>query len=329
VSILREQQMVVTVTLSTSIDSSVEAPGFARGGVVPGRLLAREASGKGINLARYLKALDVDAKALAFVGEHEVAFYEEVLGKEGIPHRLVPVPGATRNNITISDPVTGLETHIRHPGLAVEKHHIAKLREMLGQEVPRDSWVVFSGGAPPGLTTGEYQELIEEAKRNAARVAVDTSGPYLQAAVQLNPGFIKPNAEELSELLGDNFRSPGEIGAASLRLLSCVKHVVTSCGAEGAVYACEEGVWHGKVYVDQKNVKGSVGCGDAVVAGFISAEMEGLGAMARLARAVACGSAAALWPSAGHLSAQEVWKLERSADIRDLSESIAAEGKKG
>lgn len=310
--------MVITVTLSAAVDSSIEAPRFAQGGVVSGRLLAREASGKGINLARYLKVMGVDVEALALVGEAELGFYDTVLDKELIPHRFVGLPGSTRNNITLSDPVTGLETHIRHPGLAVEKHHIEKLKEILGHEVSCGSWVVFSGGAPPGLTTGDYRGLLEAAKRNGGQIAVDTAGPYLKAALELNPTFIKPNVTELSELLGADFDSPDGIASACRSLLNGVRHVVVSCGAEGAVYVCAEGAWHCRANVDPKRVRGTVGCGDAVVAGFIAATIEGLPAARRLARAVACGSAAAFWPSAGHVRAEDVRELERSSTIREL-----------
>jgi len=310
--------LVITVTLSAAVDSSIEAPRFAQGGVVSGRLLAREASGKGINLARYLKVMGVDVEALALVGEAELAFFDGVLDKERIAHKFVGLPGSTRNNITLSDPVTGLETHIRHPGLAVEKHHIEKLNETLADEVSSASWVAFSGGAPPGLTTGDYRRLLEAAEISTAQVAVDTSGPYLKTALELGPTFIKPNVTELSELLGVDFDSPDEIASASRGLLNGVRHVVVSCGAEGAVYVCEEGAWHSKANVNPKRLRGTVGCGDAVVAGFIAGMIEGLPAADRLARAVACGSAAALWPSAGHVSMEDVRELQRSSTIRAL-----------
>lgn len=316
-----ESQMAVTVTLSASVDTSVEAPGFAQGGVVPGRVLAHEASGKGINLARCLKSLGTYVGALAFVGKPELDFYDEVLSQEGIPHRLVEVPGSTRNNITLLDPVSGLETHIRHEGLAVEKHHVRQLIAVIRQEVPSGSWVAFSGGAPPGMEAGDYEQLIEEAKGTGARVAVDTSGPYLKAALKMQPTLIKPNLTELSDLLSDDFDSPEDIAGACVALLDHVSNVVVSIGAEGAVYVCDEGAWHCKAYVEPQDVRGTVGCGDAVVAGFISAMLEQLDPPARLVRAVACGSAAALWPSAGHINRDDVRRFERLAKVRDLSQS--------
>ncbi len=310
--------MVITVTLSAAVDSTIEAPDFSKGGVVSGRRIAHEPAGKGINLARYLEILCVDVHAIAFVGEPEMHFYDRVLTEKQIAHTLLALPGFTRNNLTVVDPATGLETHIRQPGLEVDQKHLEELTAVLSQLLSRGDWVVFSGSAPPGLTRDDYARLLSTAKQNAAILAVDTTGPHLEAAVELGPFMVKPNKDELSALLTTPLASIEDVAGAARSLLEKVPHVVVSCGAQGAVYVCPDGAWHAKAVVDQKCVRGTVGCGDAVVAGFVSAFFEGRSPPERLVRAVACGSAAALWPSAGYLAVEDVEKLERSAGLRKV-----------
>jgi 1-phosphofructokinase len=104
--------------------------------------------------------------------------------------------------------------------------------------------------------------------------------------------LIKPNREELAEVVGRPVHTLGDAlaGAAELHA-SGVGVVLTSLGADGAILVDASGAYHGEAAVEVP--RGAVGAGDALLAGFIAG--GGAGPQA-LAEALAWGAAAASLP---------------------------------
>ena len=87
------------------------------------------------------------------------------------------------------------------------------------------------------------------------------------SAVKEKPTLIKPNEDEIAQLTGRTF-SGREDAVRALAALheDGLPYVVLSLGAEGALLACDEGVFHGKS--PKITPRNTVGCGDSMVAGF-------------------------------------------------------------
>src|SRR5699024_10701335 len=64
-------------------------------------------------------------------------------------------------------------------------------------------WVVLAGSLPPGVENDFYARTIAAIRQlpQPPSIAVDTSGAPLAEALRQSPDLIKPNAEELAELL--------------------------------------------------------------------------------------------------------------------------------
>ena len=64
--------------------------------------------------------------------------------------------------------------------------------------------VAISGSLPAGLPVDYYASLVELANQKGKPVVLDCSGAALQAVLESphKPTVIKPNNEELSQLLG-------------------------------------------------------------------------------------------------------------------------------
>jgi fructose-1-phosphate kinase PfkB-like protein len=86
---------------------------------------------------------------------------------------------------------------------------------------------------------------------------------------------MKPNVEELSELVGSSLRTPAEVRAAAESLLDRgVQRVVVSMGGDGAVF-----VDRGRALLARPpavTVRSTVGAGDAMVGGIVAAMLRGL-----------------------------------------------------
>jgi fructose-1-phosphate kinase PfkB-like protein len=108
-----------------------------------------------------------------------------------------------------------------------------------------------------------------------AQVAVDTSGPALVAALQAGPDLVKPNAAELEEVTGRSLADRDALVAAARELAAGgIGTVVVSLGAAGAVF-----VRSGDAVLavpPPVRVASTVGAGDAMVAGAVTAALRGL-----------------------------------------------------
>ncbi|WP_392371839.1 PfkB family carbohydrate kinase, partial [Streptococcus suis] len=64
--------------------------------------------------------------------------------------------------------------------------------------------VVISGSLPKGLASNYYVEIVELCKKCGVAVVLDCSGEALKKVLesQQKPTVIKPNTEELSQLIG-------------------------------------------------------------------------------------------------------------------------------
>src|SRR5665811_1450691 len=82
------------------------------------------------------------------------------------------------------------------------------------------SWLVGSGSLPPGVDDDLYAGLVGRCRDAGVRVAIDASGPSLRHAVAVGPDLIKPNLEELEELVDRPLNTLGDVRTASVDLVT-------------------------------------------------------------------------------------------------------------
>lgn len=284
---------VVTVTANPAIDHTVWIPGFRAGEVNRVASDDRSPGGKGVNVAAALRALDVEAVATGLLGDANAAIFEAFLAAEGIADRFVRLPGATRTGIKIVDDVDGSTTDVNFPGLTADAAAVDRLVDEVGRAASAAGarWVALSGSLPPGAPIDLYARLADAAHAAGARVAVDTSGAALRAAVAGRPDLVKPNVEELEELVGRRLPDTGALLSAASELQALgIRHVVVSMGADGGLFV--DGADAVLARPPAVTVASTVGAGDATVAGTIAALLRGEGPVGVARLATACGATA-------------------------------------
>jgi 1-phosphofructokinase family hexose kinase len=199
---MADAHQLISVCLNPAVDRSIEVDGLVLGEHQTGREVSRVAGGKAVNVTRVLAALDVACLATGFVGESNRLIFDSHLAQPLITEDFVSLPGWTRENITLIDTVAGQETHIRDAGLAITSEAMFALSGKLRSMVTDSSTVVFSGSLPPGVSPAAHAGLIDLCIQAGARVAVDTSGPALAELADRPLWLVKPNAEELVQLVG-------------------------------------------------------------------------------------------------------------------------------
>ncbi|ATY14325.1 1-phosphofructokinase [Amycolatopsis sp. AA4] len=279
--------MIVTVTPNPSLDRTAQLSELRRGEVLRASRVRLDPGGKGVNVSRALAAAGSPTVALLPAGGSVGERLADLLAPEGVPVVAVPIAGTTRSNITLVE-ADGTTTKINEPGPEISPAELAVLQQRTVELAARAEWVVCCGSVPAGVPDDFYAQLGKLARDAGAKVAVDSSGAPLAAALAAGPDLIKPNLDELAELAGRPLPQLGDVVEVCRGLVADgVGAVLVSLGARGAVLVDRAETRHalGPLVA----VRSTVGAGDAALAGFLHA--GGTGPQA-LRAAVAYGTAA-------------------------------------
>jgi tagatose 6-phosphate kinase len=321
---------IVTVTLNAAWDKTYFVEGFEKGRAHPVVQVRGCAGGKGVNVARVIKALGgpVVATGLAggVTGERIVAG----LSAEGIEAAFMRVRAESRDTLAVVDRAAGEVTEFREPGGPVTGEEFQAFREHLRELLADAGFCVLSGSLPPGVPADSYAWLVRLAREAGVRVVLDASGGALTSGLLAEPFLVKPNREEALAAaralggLGEE-RDLSRLGPVALgaflagRLVARPagpKGAVVSLGEHGAVMASGSRTWHAWVKVDRP--VNPVGSGDAMVAGMVVALAQGEGVVQALRLGVAAGAANTLTETAGRVRAVDVARLEPRVRVREV-----------
>lgn len=258
------------MTLNPSIDRTIALSSLTVGAINRAEGITLDPGGKGVNVSRAAHAYGAKTHAVFVAGRLGGSWMSDELQNSQIPHTLITSGAAVRSNMTIVEE-NGTVTKINEPGSALSAADLAKVKDALATLNLENSWVLFAGRLNPGLAASTYSELASFVKSRGARVAVDTSGEELAAAVKAQVvDLIKPNHHELSELVGRPLRTIQEIIDASHEVIRGGVHtILCSMGADGALLITENSATHCEPIT---KVSGTpVGAGDILLSIFISA----------------------------------------------------------
>src|SRR5215468_5629214 len=113
--------VIVTVTLNAAIDRTLTVPNFQRGQRHRASAGVALAGGKGINVARTLKALGVPVVATGLAGGITGTRIVEELTREAILNDFVRIDGESRTSTAVVDPTGETYTEINEWGPAVSE----------------------------------------------------------------------------------------------------------------------------------------------------------------------------------------------------------------
>lgn len=282
---------VVTVTPNPSVDRTLEIDRLARGAVHRAHATRLDAGGKGVNVTRALSANGHATVAVLPLGGPDGRLLAALLDASAVPYQAVAVEAPTRSNITLTE-ADGSSTKVNAPGWPLPPEALAELVEATIAALGPGGWLVGCGSLPDGVPAGFYATVTARAHAAGARVAIDSSGPALAAALTAGPDVIKPNLAELEELVGQRLHSIDEIVAAAQQVRALgAGAVVVSLGARGAILV--DGGAPTLAIPGPVEARSDVGAGDTLLAGFLAAGAAGPEA---LRTAVAWGAAAVALP---------------------------------
>ena len=307
---------IATVTLNPAIDQTVKVDNFRPNTVNRALAISFDASGKGVNVASFLADYGHDTAVTGYLGKENADIFEQFFASKGIDDCFVRIPGNTRINVKVVDEVNQQTTDINMPGQTPPQEAMNTLLQTIEQLANSCDWFILSGSLPPHVPTTIYAAIITQLKRQKKRIILDTSGEALWEGIQSGPTIVKPNIEELQHLVRHSLMSEAEIQKAAHQLLNeDIELVVVSMGRQGAMLV--EQATTLIATPPTVTVKKTFGAGDAMVAGLVTAQIQGLSLAdcGRLATAFSVGAIAHL---SYDLPARDMlWQYYHQVDIRN------------
>lgn len=264
---------IVTVTLNPAIDRTVTIPNFTAGVVNRVETVRSNPGGKGVNVASSLADAGHRVAVTGFLGRENTASFEALFAEKKIADQFIRIAGQTRVGIKVVDPVLNQTTDINFPGPAASPADIEALAQQIAA-LDADCFVL-AGSLPPGVAPTIYRDLVTALRFRGKRVVLDASGEPLRLALKAKPHLFKPNIHELGELLGETISGEQAVIAAARKLIATgIEQVVVSMGRDGACFVTANEVLIARP--PDVEVRSTVGAGDAMVAGIVSAQARRL-----------------------------------------------------
>ena len=268
--------MILTITLNPSVDIAYQLDTFHLDAVNRVEKVQKTAGGKGLNVTRVLKQIGEDVVATGFIGGEIGSYVKKQLTRNDIKNSFVEIGNDTRNCIAILH--DGQQTEILEQGPTIHEHEALNFIEHLEIILNNVDVVVISGSLPKGLVSNYYVEIVELCKKWGIAVVLDCSGETLKKVLesQQKPTVIKPNTEELSQLIGKNVTDDIQELKAVLsgQLFQGIDWIVVSLGAKGAFAKHKDKFY--RVKIPKINVVNPVGSGDSTVAGIVASLLHAL-----------------------------------------------------
>ncbi|WP_432663914.1 1-phosphofructokinase [Wukongibacter baidiensis] len=300
--------MITTVTLNPAIDRSYIINNFKADNKYRVDDVTVTVGGKGINVAKTAAILGQRINATGFLGGLSGEYIKRELIKLGISTSFVNIAGESRNFTAIIDPINNTETTVNENGPFVTKVELTRFIKEYIKILKYSKIIIASGSVPKGVPKTIYRDMVKIAKDNNVIPIIDASGKYLEEAIKAKPYMIKPNIDELRDLVGYDLKNEFEIVHESRYICKQgVDIVVISLGSEGAIFATKDRVFKAKA--PTINSVNTVGSGDALVAGFAIAITENYSLEEAIKYGVACGTANALEKEIGYVDKDNVSRL--------------------
>ena len=257
--------MILTVTPNPAFEKTVFIAELRPGEDHRAKDYTVAAGGKGCNVARAVRCLGGEARAIVLAGgptgEQVVATLREQDGVEVAP---VWTRGMTRTITTVREP-KGRQTAFFEPGPAITEAEHQALLATVARELPRAQALTLSGSVPDTSLNGLYASCIQLARAAGVPVLLDSYGAPFAEGLRARPDVAKGNTAEVGSYTQKQIQTNADI-AATAYMLSKLAHTAAIITKD------THGYWYvtplGGVHVSALPIEAvnAVGSGDAVLA---------------------------------------------------------------
>ena len=258
--------MIYTVTFNPSLDYIVSVRNFEEGSVnrVSDEMIL--SGGKGINVSIVLNNLGMESHLLGFIAGFTGKEIERMVSDDGCISEFIKVDnGFSRINVKMR---SEKESEINGIGPAISNSEMTQLLDKL-DKLKEGDVLVLAGSIPASIPDTIYYDIMKMLSDRKIMIVVDATKDLLLNVLPLHPFLIKPNKQELAEMMNLENLSKEDIVKNAFELQKRgARNVLVSMAGEGAILVTEDGNVYSSA-AHKGNVVNSVGAGDSMVAGFI------------------------------------------------------------
>jgi 1-phosphofructokinase family hexose kinase len=296
--------MLLVATPNLCVDRTQTIADLVPGAVMRALEVEVSAGGKGVNIARVVRAHGRRATLVGLVADNDRAHLLGLLKGEGADVVDVPIPGDVRMAMIMIERPGGRTTVLNEPGSTISTQSWQHYRDAVEHALPGHTVLACSGSLPPGAPVDAYGQLVELAHRAGIPALVDSAPAALRGSLASGPDLVTPNLQEAEaaisggsgSVLADadtDVRERATAAALTLCELGARATAVTA-GAAGVALADADSRQVRWVPTVQVDVISAVGAGDSFLAGVLLAVDSGApGTAVDWAEAVLRGAATA------------------------------------
>lgn len=281
--------MIYTLTLAPTVDCHVSLKEHNIGKVnrpyeeyfLPG--------GKGVNVSKVLKVLNIPSICLGFLGGFTGKFVLDSLKQSNIKTNFVITKSPTRVCLKVETEKEETAYNPKpFPISKIEYNQLFKKLELLKS----NDILIISGSLPEDLDLNKSKIILDKLFKKNVKFVFDTSSKLIKDLCKYKPLFVKPNKDELEHIFDTKIKSDSDVIKLSKQLIKLgALNVITSLGGKGSILVTKTDSY--KALAPAGKVRSTVGSGDSMVAGFIETYLKSKDPIQSIKKATACGSATA------------------------------------
>lgn len=266
---------MLVINPNPCFDRTLNLASFSKGAIMRGESAVVTAGGKGINVARVIRAFKKRATLAVLVGERDAKQFLDLLTAEGADYLCVTHSGIVRVATIIFDTNKTSTTIINEKGSQINKSEWSRFVAKLAAQIKPNEIVSCMGSFPVGVDQDSIQELIDVIKAAEGTIIFDSSPEFLEFAINAGVDVVSPNLDEAEALLFGNSsdlftddltNAQNRAERAAAQLVSRgVKVAFVTAGSAGVAIATQDSVDF--VHGVKINLVSAVGAGDSFVAG--------------------------------------------------------------
>ncbi len=290
--------MILVLCPNPSVDTYWEIDNMVYGAVNRIQKQTKFPGGKGVHVALNIAELGEEVILLGIWGGNTGNWIKMECKKKHVHCDGVYTDMDTRTCISILSKNESINhTEFLEQGSKIDVTIYNYLYACFLEHLSAASLIVMSGSWPQGAGTDPYGLFIDEANKNSIPVWIDCAGEVLQNSLLHNPFGVHVNEAEALELL-KNMQTDYSY------ILQHCKQLALTKGKKGLfLYGGEKMV--NALYPLQQIIS-TVGCGDALLAGIVTASVRKLSFQEIANYGAACGAANCIRYDLGMFYKQDV-----------------------
>jgi tagatose 6-phosphate kinase len=217
--------VIVTITLNTALRVAYSAGDLDADGIRAVSRPGYRAGGRGVTVARLLRAFGHDVLAAGLAGGMAGELIRKDLAESGVPTAFTLIRGETRRIFRFAGPEPEPVRQFGEPGPYITTEELGRFAADYRRLMAGAAAVVLCGSLPDGLPPEIYGSLVTYAAEAGVPVILDAGGEELKHAVGHRPDLVVAETSSTD---------PG-LGAALIRLGAGAAAVTTGQVASGQV----------------------------------------------------------------------------------------------